>query len=318
MRILITFRNQIQSHKIGWYKALINLGHNPVFWDEQSKPTFDIFDEFNPEILICHPDHFTKSVIKCIQERPNLVIISETEIFNEKLDHIQPQDAHILATDNHKKNLKLVGSFNNRVILTSKYSLEDTLVTHKDWANNGFKVVSVPFGFDSITYSDRGKYHKHLSCHFSYVGGYYPAKANKLNFLFELYEQRKHKSNIKIFGETPWMLPCYCGRIADDMLMDLFVSSSMNINILQPHAIYGFEINERIFKILGAGKIPSTEMSGGIRFLLGDYLPEQRITLEDIDNCISPTILPEDIHKDFLEKHSYIARMQNLLCQIDN
>ena len=62
------------------------------------------------------------------------------------------------------------------------------------------------------------------------------------------------KYKTKIFGNQPWPANQYCGLIADEDVKNLFVSAKICPNLSEPHAQkFGFDVNERIFKILYAG-----------------------------------------------------------------
>jgi spore maturation protein CgeB len=72
-------------------------------------------------------------------------------------------------------------------------------------------------------------------------------------YLFPLLEP-VGKYKVKIFGNQPWLVNQYCGMISDHKVKDLFVSAKICPNLSEPHAqAYGFDVNERIFKILYAG-----------------------------------------------------------------
>lgn len=318
MNIVITFRGPIQSHKAGWYKALIHLGHNVIFWSEEHKPTFDLFDEFKPDIVIAPPDHLTKSLLKCIEERKATIkVVSEAGLWVDKAVYdIRPDHAYICASEGQIKNIDKLKSCIDptRIFMVSKNIEKHTQQTHKGWIDKGLRVVSIPLAFDSLTFTHSNPA-PYFSCDISYVGGYHENKALKLNTIFGIYSKYKETHNIKIFGDRQWRLPCYCGYVRDDMLMSLFRSTKANLNILHPYDQYGFEINERIFKILGAGMVPWTEKTEGIEELLGEYLSRET----DIEKFIgsSTELKSRSLYHDFLDNHTYINRMQHLLCTLD-
>jgi hypothetical protein len=328
MKILMTFRGGIPGHRSGWYKALLYFGHNVVFWSEEQKPAFDMFDEFKPDILIVDPDHLTKAVFKCLLNSPHIIIVTEPGLYiddNITDLRIKPEHTYLLATDNQKKNLnRCKDELKNPLFLVSKNMGTDIIGTHSGWNTKGFVVLSCPLAFDSLTYT-KATFNKNYECDISYVGGYHPNKMVKLNKIFEIFKEYHKNYNIKIFGDKEWSLPCYCGYINDNNLLDLFVSSKVNLNILHPYAEYDFEINERIFKILGAGRVPVTEVNSAIYDLFeSELLIGYDALVSDIDMPLdekishsSDLILKEQVHKDFIEKHSYITRMKDLLCQID-
>ncbi len=60
--------------------------------------------------------------------------------------------------------------------------------------------------------------------------------------------------NVKIFGNQSWYVNQYCGLIKDHKVKDLFFNAKICPNLSEPHAQkFGFDVNERIFKVLCAG-----------------------------------------------------------------
>ena len=94
-----------------------------------------------------------------------------------------------------------------------------------------------------------------LSCDIGFVGGYWPYKGIVIDSYLTPLCHPIGKYNIKIFGNQPWAgVNQYCGHIQDDKVKDLFASASICPNLSEPHAHeYGFDINERCFKVLCAG-----------------------------------------------------------------
>ena len=78
------------------------------------------------------------------------------------------------------------------------------------------------------------------------------------------------KYNVKIFGNQPWPANQYCGMIQDQKAKDLFASAKICPNLSEPHAHeFGFDVNERIFKVLFAGGFCITDNVKGYE-LFGD------------------------------------------------
>ena len=83
---------------------------------------------------------------------------------------------------------------------------------------------------------------------------------------------KRNNNNIKIFGNQPWTgVNQYCGYIQDNKVKDLFRSAKICPNLSEPHAHeYGFDINERCFKILCAGGFCISDNITSIRNIFDD------------------------------------------------
>lgn len=92
------------------------------------------------------------------------------------------------------------------------------------------------------------------ACDIGFVGGYWPYKGQVIEpYLFPLLEN-VGEYNVKIFGNQNWYVNQYCGLIKDNKVKDLFASAKICPNLSEPHAQkFGFDVNERIFKVLCAG-----------------------------------------------------------------
>tara|TARA_R100000908_G_C3673051_1_gene95098 strand:- start:6 stop:614 length:609 start_codon:yes stop_codon:yes gene_type:complete len=99
-----------------------------------------------------------------------------------------------------------------------------------------------------------GSYDESLSCDIGFVGGYWPYKGLVIDQFLTPLCYPVSNYNIKVFGNQPWNINQYCGVIQDERVRDLFVSAKVCPNLSEPHAHeYGFDINERCFKISCAG-----------------------------------------------------------------
>ena len=125
--------------------------------------------------------------------------------------------------------------------------------THGYFENIGIKPVSLMMCADTAAYSN-AEFDPALACDIGFVGGFWPYKGQVIEpYMFPLLDPIG-KYKVKIFGNQPWPINQYCGLIADNKVKDLFVSAKICPNLSEPHAHeFGFDVNERIFKILYAG-----------------------------------------------------------------
>lgn len=52
----------------GWSKSLKENGYEFVFWDQLTKPVYDVFDEEEPDFFICSTADITRGVAQCLME----------------------------------------------------------------------------------------------------------------------------------------------------------------------------------------------------------------------------------------------------------
>ena len=58
--------------RLGWGRAFEASGHKVYIWDIASKPAFDAFDEFEPDLFMGQTYNLNDAVYKCIKNRPHL------------------------------------------------------------------------------------------------------------------------------------------------------------------------------------------------------------------------------------------------------
>ena len=147
----------------------------------------------------------------------------------------------------------LIDSTGKPDFIYSHYLQNDIEQTHHLFSDNyNIKLVGVPMSADIHTYYG-GKKDPYLECDLAFVGGYWPYKAQILDF-FLLPILSDFKYSAKIFGNQPWPCNQYCGMIEDSLAKDLFVSAKICPNFSEPHAhTLGVDLNERAFKILSSG-----------------------------------------------------------------
>jgi hypothetical protein len=250
MKILIA-SDGLHAHyyqRMAWANGLTALGHHVAFWDMSTCNAFDVFDSYEPDLFLGQSYNLDSSTIKCIEERPHLKI-------GLRVGDFKNDNPHILSIqDKEKKTLfDLQESTGQVKFVHIHYTPEGVEQTHSEYRQCGLNPVSLMMCADLQSYY-HSKYDKALSCDIGFVGGFWPYKGQVIKpYLFPLLEERRgYKA--KIFGNQPWQVNQYCGVIKDERVKDLFVSATICPNLSEPHAQeFGFDVNERIFKILCAG-----------------------------------------------------------------
>ena len=249
--------------RLGWARAFESAGHQVFIWDIESKSAFDAFDEFEPDLFMGQTYNLNEAVYKCIKERPHLKVVFRASDWGDMQKEIDKEKYPILTAT--KEEIKLVEKLKKEtgqpLFVHNHYHENWISKTHNKWEDIGIKVVSLIHGADIFDYAN-GEFREHLKSDVSFIGGYWPYKAQCLDkYLIPLCHPIG-KFNIKIFGSSDWPVAQYCGRIDGDSARDVFKSATICPNISEPHSQdFGYDIIERPFKIL---------MSGG--FCISDYV----------------------------------------------
>jgi len=252
MKILIS-SDGMHAHyfqRMAWARAFAECGMEVYFWDSKNIPAFDAFDSFEPDIFMGQSYNLDRALLKCIYERPHLKV------------GLRAGDWGDFTQDNR---------FN--VLYATEHELDQQAVdqTHSKYKTIGIDAKSLIMCADVQEYL-KSDYDEALSCDIGFVGGYWPYKGIVIdNYLTPLcYPVGNY--NIKIFGNQPWTgVNQYCGYIQDNKVKDLFRSAKICPNLSEPHAHeYGFDINERCFKILCAGGFCISDNITSIRNIFDD------------------------------------------------
>jgi hypothetical protein len=101
--------NQTESY---YFNASINLleNHKSVLWDQRSISLYDIFDQFNPDVFICHGKAVPSDIISYCKENggPKLAI-NVTGLTQKETNNIEQflidnnVEIHFLFTNTHEK-----------------------------------------------------------------------------------------------------------------------------------------------------------------------------------------------------------------------
>tara|TARA_R110002167_G_scaffold362025_1_gene580885 strand:- start:95 stop:1108 length:1014 start_codon:yes stop_codon:yes gene_type:complete len=250
MKILIA-SDGLHAHyyqRMAWANGLTALGHNVAFWDMSTCTTFDVFDNFEPDAFLGQSYNLNESIIKCIKERPHLKVGLRTGDYKN-------DNPNILSIGRKEKEtlLELQESTGQVKFVHIHYTPEGVAETHSEYEQYGLRPVSLMMCADLQSYY-HSEYDPALACDIGFVGGFWPYKGQVIKpYLLPLLEEG-YGYKVKIFGNQPWNVNQYCGVIKDDKVKDLFGSAKVCPNLSEPHAQqYGFDVNERIFKILCAG-----------------------------------------------------------------
>ena len=289
MKVLIS-SDGMHAHfyqRAAWLSAFRTIGVNVAMWDCKAVSAFDAFDSFEPDIIMRQAYNLTSSLIKCIYERPHLKVGLRAGDWGDHEKEVDKSQFNILyATDQEKEAIeKLKQETGKPDFVHIHYDQDAMQTTHNYWKDKlDIDIVSLMMCADLDTYC-YSSFKDHLACDIGFVGGYWPYKSLVIDrYLLPLCFPVGHL-NIKIFGNQPWEgVNQYCGIIDDVDVKDLFASAKVCPNLSEPHAQeFGFDVNERVFKILCSGGFCVSDHVESINKIFGDAVPSARSHAEFAD-----------------------------------
>mgnify|MGYP003111532544 FL=1 len=241
--------------RTAWVNALNAVGIQAALWDKNTIAAFDAFDQFEPDVFLGQSYNLDSPTLKCIYERPHMKVGLRAGDWGDHEQEVDKEKYNILFCSQKEKDIlkQLKEETGKPDFVHIHYDDEAIKVTHNHFETIGIKPMSLMMCADTIAYSN-SRLDPKLECDIGFVGGYWPYKGQVIDqYLMPMLEDME-TYRIKIFGNQPWPANQYCGLIADQDVKNLFASAKICPNLSEPHAQkFGFDINERIFKILYTG-----------------------------------------------------------------
>lgn len=253
MKILCR-HEQMASHYIysGLGSSLVKSGHTFAFWDQKTKPAFDVFSEYQPDIFFGQGYNLDGATIKCLNQNPHIKIFLKVGCWGELNKEEDLSEYHILMADDKEKRSIDSLKNNNDITLLNYCHKNRVPYVIGGWKDHGTLWGLLPAADVKNFYPEEKD--ERYSSDIVFVGGYWGYKGKNLDrFIIPLcYPVGKH--NIKIFGNQHWSPPQYCGFINDEDLRKVLSNSTICPNIHEPHSNrYGFDVLNRIFNIVACG-----------------------------------------------------------------
>lgn len=314
--------------RMGWAKVFQALGHEAVLWDIGNQSSFDAFDEFEPDIFIGQTYNLDKGTFSCIKERPHLKVVLRASDWGDMQKEIDLEKYPVLvAREDEKKVLeRLKEETGTPHFVYNHYHQNWMEKTHNKWRDIGIEPVSMLHAADVFNYAN-GMEDPDLASEVSFVGGYWPYKAQSLDKYIVRLCHPVGKYNIKIFGHRHWPVIQHVGAISGFRERNVYKSATISPNISEPHSQdFGYDIIERPFKVL---------MSGG--FCISDYVESMAKDVfnnKEIVFARSPKEFEELVqyflrdpekripyikagYKTVINKHTYFHRVARILKKLD-
>jgi hypothetical protein len=187
-----------------------------------------------------------------------------------------------------------------------------------EWEQHGMIVVSLPLACDTSLYaSDLSVEPMFEGVRLAVVGGYWESKGKQLDRYLKPFED-----DLIIYGYSPWPYRGYRGMLERTAEPVLYRQALLSPVINEPSvALLNGQINERIFKVLGAGGVPLVDAVSAYREL---FSPDELIIPGDeheFHDLIRQHLAGEDFLIPFsrkgreavLSRHTYRHRAEQVL-----
>jgi hypothetical protein len=327
MRIVCKYGHCAPSYIFGgWGRVLNAMGHKFMFWNPETKPIFDVFNEFKPDLFIGTTFDLDRAQIKCIMRNPEVKVILYASAWGKLVDEIDPVKYPIVRiNEEEKKKFEWFKKETGKpdfvfLHLTDNY-LEPVL---GGWRELGIKPVGILNAADTFVYNN-GNYDETLACDIGFVGGYWKYKGINLNkFIIPLCNPNKNL-RVKIFGNQPWGVHQYLGFIDEQEVKNLFASATVCPNVSEPHSTdFGFDIVERPFKVALSGFCISDYVEAASKEVFTqEEMPFARTSAE-FEEIIRHAIAEPEWRKPYMERarktvlegHTYWHRVAKMFLEL--
>jgi hypothetical protein len=188
---------------------------------------------------------------------------------------------------------------------------------YEGWQRLGARVHSLPLACDLAVYGEPENSRDFADVEIGFVGGFWPYKARQ----FDLY-LKPHADRMAVFGYSAWPYGRYGGQLPLEHEASLYAQARLSPVINEPHVCaMGIDINERVFKVLGAGGLAVTDACSGYRDWFSDdelLVPDSLDEFHEIVAAVlrdDPALHPfrERGRQAVLARHTYRHRAESFL-----
>jgi len=309
--------------RTGIGRALTYAGHQVVMWEISKKAAFDAFDEFEPDMFIGQTYNLNEAVRKCILARPNMKVImkgSDWGAISDSIDRVKYPV--LIANEQEIENVAELRKNGKPDLLYVHYHPDRLGETHNHW-DDIVQTVSLMNAADIFLFTN-GKVKDQYKSHVGFMGGRWGYKAQTIDKYLLPLMNPKSRLNIKIFGNSDWGVPQYCGFLPDNEAAHFLRSCDICPNLSEPHSHkYGYDVVERPFKLL-ANKC----------FVISDYVEDlEKLFPKSIIHCKTPAEFHEKIgyyldkpkerailsqlgYEEVIGGHTYFHRMASIFGEL--
>lgn len=327
MNILITDRLSANHYiAVGWGNAFASLGHNVYLWNPEKIPAFDIFNKFNPDILLTSSWQLDRAQIKCIAQRPNLKVLVSLSNWGTTDKDLDEKTTHIASTQERSNVEALVKAAPHVKLGLCQYADRYVGETHNGWRDVGVETFGLPLGADitnfPLTYPSSA-YRSDLCL----VSGRWPEKAKELDKYLLSLTYPNTTLDIKIFGNGWGSIPQAFGYIPDELIRHYYASAVVCPNIHEPQALKsGVDINQRAYQVISAGGF---QISQRVRSMEEDFFFNNEVVFVDSPKEFMDQVLYFREHPDqrlpyikrgldtVYDNHTFLHRVADMFNKLD-
>lgn len=306
---------------LGWAKAFTYCGHNVLLWNPQEKPALDLFNEIKVDIFLGQSYNLNRALIKALAKNPNCRVALKAGDWGE-LNKVWDSKKYpvLLASEEEKDLVSQVMTNNGINFLHIHYHPDYIQDTHGYWTGEfGVPVCSSMNAADVFEYTN-GQFLPEIASDVAFVGGRWGYKSITLDaYLLKLCNPNLDL-NIKIFGNTGWNVPQYCGSIPDELVKHVFASATICPSISELHSQdFGYDLIERPFKLLSNKSFCICDNVAGFKKLFPDgmvYADSPTDFIEKvfyyIKNPDKRLSFIENGYKAVIKSHTYFDRISEM------
>jgi hypothetical protein len=324
LKVVCQFKPNGEFYRhLGFANALVAGGNDFFFWYPEKKPLIDILDELKPDIFIGTTFDLNRSIINALNLHPEVKVVLKGGNWGEHDDEIDRKKYPIVFISEQEK--KILAEWKEKVgkpdYVMCHYHGSFVDGTMGLWRTIGIEPIDIMNAADTVIYG-RGTKNPEFQCDVSFVGGYWPYKAQNIDRYLIPLCQPKSNLNVKIFGNMKWSVQQYLGLINDNDVKNLYASSKICPNVSESHSnVYGFDLVERPFKILSSGGFLLMDDVIIAKQLFGDTVNFYHDPKDFFEKIVHFLKNPQDRVNDkaielVYKEHTYFHRMAYLLFKL--
>lgn len=264
----------------------------------------------NPICWIAGSDYvyLDRANFRCLQRYPHAVLVSTA--FNGDADHFRrngyPQQSWPARLRGR------IRASSPRFFFTM--SGESRFGFYEGWRDGSTPLVSLPLACDTQLYRSPPPAPELDPVEIAFVGGFWPYKGRQFDLYLKPFADR-----LDVFGYSAWPYGRFRGQLRQDKEGSLYAQARVSPVINEPHVCaMGVDLNERVFKVLGAGGLAITDATAGYReWFTSDELLVPDSLNEYLDMVHAALADPQAFsaqrelgRQAVLERHTYLNRAQ--------
>lgn len=311
--------------RTGWKHVFEHCGHQFRFWNQSRESTFDVFNQYEPDLLISTTYDLEPAILKNIAKRPNMKVAMFCSAWGDLVDFLDRKKYPIVyVTDEEKTTLEKLKRETGKPDYVFIHIPDDWKTpTIGGWEKIGIKTVGIMNAADIFMYIG-GKKRKEYDSDISLVSGYWPYKATNIDRYIGPLNKFPLDIKLKIWGYG-WNHLYYLGSINEENVKDVFASARVCPNISEPHSEVFPDITERVFKVISSGGVCIHDRVAGMESVFTKEELPSFSNFKEFDELSRKLIKSDFIRNKYRElqqarvfkDHTYFDRVGKMLRELD-